>query len=228
MKPAVPHLMSFNGGYVDTAGFLALHGLFTSHVTGNFVTFGASLAFGTTGALAKLLALPVFCIVVMLVRILGRQLPKLGANRLGTLLVLKALLLAAGGALAILWGPFPDGDAWRAIVTGMILVAAMALQNAVNRVHFANLPPTTIMTGTSTQIMLDVADLITGELSPEERQAAVARARALGSAIGVFALGCIIAAGIFAFWGMSAFILPPLIAFVSAVATLMSKDTAPA
>lgn len=224
MKPAVPHLMSFNGGYVDTAGFLALHGLFTSHVTGNFVTFGASLAFGTTGALAKLLALPVFCIVVMFVRVMGRQLPKLGVNRLGTLLMLKALLLGAGGALAIVWGPFADGDAWRAILTGMVLVAAMALQNAVNRVHFAKLPPTTIMTGTSTQIMLDVADLITGELSPEERQATLARARALGSAIGVFALGCIVAAVIFAVWGMSAFILPPLIALVSALATLMSKE----
>ena len=49
MRPSVPTLWSFNGGYVDTAGFLALHGLFTSHVTGNFVTFGAAIAQGTSG-----------------------------------------------------------------------------------------------------------------------------------------------------------------------------------
>jgi uncharacterized membrane protein YoaK (UPF0700 family) len=41
--PAMPILLSVNAGYVDTAGYLALQGLFTAHVTGNFVTLGASL-----------------------------------------------------------------------------------------------------------------------------------------------------------------------------------------
>jgi hypothetical protein len=36
-------LLSFNGGFVDTAGFLGLQGLFVAHVTGNFVTLGAAL-----------------------------------------------------------------------------------------------------------------------------------------------------------------------------------------
>jgi uncharacterized membrane protein YoaK (UPF0700 family) len=38
MKIALPTLLSFNGGYVDTAGYLALQGLFSAHVTGNFVS----------------------------------------------------------------------------------------------------------------------------------------------------------------------------------------------
>ena len=65
MKPSLPVLLSVNGGFVDAAGFLALHGLFTTHVTGNFVTLGAALVNGTSGALAKVLALPMFCAVVM-------------------------------------------------------------------------------------------------------------------------------------------------------------------
>lgn len=74
-RPVVlPLLLGFNGGYVDTMGFLALQGLFTAHVTGNFVTLGASLALGTSGALAKLLALPVFCAVVILSRLLSNAL----------------------------------------------------------------------------------------------------------------------------------------------------------
>ena len=67
----LPLLLSFTAGYVDTAGFLALQGLFTAHVAGNFVALGASLALGTSGAVAKLLALPVFCALVIAVRILS-------------------------------------------------------------------------------------------------------------------------------------------------------------
>ncbi len=48
MKPSLPVLLSVNGGYVDAAGYLALHGLFTTHVTGNFVTLGAALVLGTS------------------------------------------------------------------------------------------------------------------------------------------------------------------------------------
>jgi uncharacterized membrane protein YoaK (UPF0700 family) len=37
---SIAALLSFNGGFVDTASFLGLAGLFTAHVTGNFVTLG--------------------------------------------------------------------------------------------------------------------------------------------------------------------------------------------
>lgn len=93
MKPTLPQLMSLNGGFVDTAGFLALHGLFTAHVTGNFVTIGAALVHGTSGALTKLLALPVFCVVVVLARWLSYGLPAFGLPVLRTMLVLKTMLL---------------------------------------------------------------------------------------------------------------------------------------
>ena len=47
MKPRLPALLSINGRDLDTAGFLALHGSFTAHVTGNFVTFAAATVLGT-------------------------------------------------------------------------------------------------------------------------------------------------------------------------------------
>jgi uncharacterized membrane protein YoaK (UPF0700 family) len=43
-RPVLVNLLSFNGGFVDTAGFLGLQGLFTAHVTGNFVTLGYATA----------------------------------------------------------------------------------------------------------------------------------------------------------------------------------------
>ena len=42
-------LLGFNAGFVDTAGFLGLKGLFTAHVTGNFVTPAAALVLGPIG-----------------------------------------------------------------------------------------------------------------------------------------------------------------------------------
>jgi len=64
MKRSLPILLTFNGGYVGTTGFLAFQGLFTAHVTGNFVTLGTALVLGTGGIVNKLIALPVFCLVV--------------------------------------------------------------------------------------------------------------------------------------------------------------------
>src|SRR5215475_5015912 len=106
-RNALPLLLSLNAGYVDTAGFLALQGLFTAHVTGNFVTLGASLVLGTSGVVAKLLALPVFCAVVIAARLLGTLLSNHSIAAFETLLGLKVLLLIAGAALAVRFGPFP-------------------------------------------------------------------------------------------------------------------------
>jgi uncharacterized membrane protein YoaK (UPF0700 family) len=215
VRPSLPTLWSFNGGYVDTAGYLALHGLFTSHVTGNFVTFGAAIAQGTSGGIAKLLALPVFCSVIVLTRTLAHRLPWPGRPILESAIVLKVLLLASAAAFALAWGPFASGDGPTALVTGMTLVAAMAIQNAASRVHLPKAPPTTIMTGTSTQLMLDLADLAAGTLGPAERALVVPRVRAMVVAVVSFALGCVAAAGLFMRFDMKVFLLPPLVAALS-------------
>src|SRR3954463_14363229 len=100
-RQMLPLLLSLTAGYVDTAGFLALQGLFTAHVTGNFVTFGASLVLGASGAVAKLLALPIFCAVVIIVRLLTLALSPHWRFVFEAMLALKILLLIVGAALAI-------------------------------------------------------------------------------------------------------------------------------
>ena len=208
----LPLLLSLTAGYVDTAGFLALQGLFTAHVTGNFVTLGASLALGTSGTVAKLLALPVFCIVVIASRWFGTLLSHRSAHPFVPLLVIKVLLLVAGAGLAIHFGPFHDGDSWQAILTGMVLVAAMAIQNAVHRVHLGSSPPSTLMTGTTTQVMLDIADKI---YPREGTEAPPARLVQMSTNVVVFAIGCGVAALLFMRLGVWCFVVPPILAVMS-------------
>lgn len=215
MRISLPDVLSSNAGYVDTAGFLALNGLFTSHVTGNFVTLGASLVFGTSGTLAKVLALPVFCVTVLLVRLLGQRLASPGRPTLRTLLMVQFVLLTAGAALAIWLGPFGSADRLPAIVTGMALVAAMAVQNATHRLHLPTTPPSTVMTLTTTQIMLDVADVVHG-VPPESAPATWSRLRRMTASMFMFASGCGVAALLYSHLGVWCFLVPPLLGMTAA------------
>jgi len=211
-------VLSVTAGYVDTAGYLALQGLFTSHVTGNFVTLGAALVFGTSGTLPKLLALPTFCVVIVITRWLTYGLPSQGLPELRTILTLKVVLLAVAAALAIGFGPFRNGDSGPALATGLTLVSAMAIQNAAQRIHLATLPPTTVMTGTTTQIMIDVADLMRN-MPADKKGVTRARFTRMTASVLAFALGCAVAALFYTLTGMYCFLVPPLLGII----TLMSR-----
>jgi uncharacterized membrane protein YoaK (UPF0700 family) len=215
---ALPLLLSLNAGYVDTAGFLALQGLFTAHVTGNFVTLGASLALGTSGALAKMLALPMFCAVVIAVRLLNTVLSNCRWAALELLIALKVLLLITGAALAIQFGPFHDVDSSQAVLTGMVLVAAMAIQNAFHRIHLGSAPPSTLMTGTTTQVMIDVADRIYAPKGTESQSSA--RLVQMSTNILIFAIGCGAAALLYSRVGVKCFLVPPIVGSLQLIVRL--------
>jgi len=216
LTPTLPLLLSLNAGYVDTAGFLALQGLFTAHVTGNFVTLGASLVLGLSGAVAKLLALPVFCLVVIATRLVSSALLRRSLPALRILLLVKAALLVLGAVLAIRFGPFANGDAWQAVLTGMVLVAAMSIQNAVHRIHLGSAPPSTLMTGTTTQIMIDLADMMQRPRAEGSEKPGSRLLRMSGN-IAVFAFGCASAALLYARFGVECFVVPPVLALIALV-----------
>lgn len=210
----VPVVLGLTAGYVDTASFMALHGLFTAHVTGNFVTIGAAIVFGTAGVVTKLLALPTFCAAVLLFRVLHYRLVDRGWPVLRTFLGLQVVLLGLAGALAIYHGTFSREDDWATMTTGLVLVVGMAIQNGVQRVHMSSAPPTTMMTGTTTQIMLDLGDLVHGT-SEEQGVLIKARLARMGQAVLVFALGCALAALLYATLGVWCFALPPLLVLLA-------------
>src|ERR1017187_7186592 len=100
-KVNVAALLSFNGGFLDTVGFLGLQGLFTAHVTGNFVTLGAALVLGHHGIVGKILALPEFILVIALARLAGMALRAQKLPVLRILLAAEVALLLAFFALAV-------------------------------------------------------------------------------------------------------------------------------
>jgi uncharacterized membrane protein YoaK (UPF0700 family) len=216
-------LLSFNGGFVDTAGFLGLAGLFTAHVTGNFVTLGAALVLGSHGIIGKILALPVFILVVALARLAGSALRARQLPVLRVFMVAEIALLFAFFALAVNYGPFPDADSPAALLTGCAGIAAMALQNAFQRVHLSSLPPTTLMTGNTTQATIDAVDLIMGSAAAKSAET---RARFARVALSIFwfALGCAVAATLYwlaGFWCLGLAVL------VGAAAATMRLEAAP-
>jgi len=188
-KLAISALLTFISGFVDAAGFFGLQGLFAAHVTGNFVTMGESLVHGTHGIIGKLLVLPEFVVIVVLTRFAGLILQKHKLPVLRPLLCFDLLFLTAFWVLAVIYQPFPNGDSPAALAVSFTAVAAMAILNAIQRVHLTDVPPITIMTGNTTQAALDAIELARG--LPADKKALV-RARFLRTinSIAFFGLGC--------------------------------------
>jgi uncharacterized membrane protein YoaK (UPF0700 family) len=156
---ATAALLAFTAGFVDTCGFVALFGLFTAHVTGNFVLIGASLAQPRPGVIAKLLALPMFIIVVAVTQWFVIRCAARGTRSDGAVLIAQALLLFGFMWLGVEASPIVDPDILPSIVVALFGVAAMAVQNVASRSVFAALSPTTVMTGNVTQVVMDLVDL---------------------------------------------------------------------
>jgi len=189
-------------GFVDTASFVALHGVFAAHVTGNFVLIGAALVLGTGGLLAKLATFPVFMLAVIATRWAARRWE----------LPVRRLLLAKGMLLAGFWlgvmflGPFDEADSPLLILVAALAVAAMGIQNALMRIAFPTAVPTTIMTGNTTAAMMDLSDWMAGRLPPE----GLGRLRRVAQVLLGFAAGCALGAAVLTWIGPVGLVLPVL------------------
>ncbi len=211
MQLNLTKILSFNAGYVDTASFLALHGLFAAHVTGNFVTLGAAwVSDSQSGAWAKLAALPMFCITVLVVKLLNQQFLKHQKSSYTFLLKLIFILFSAAAIISVFYLPFPTHDTVSSFVVGILLVAAMAIQNAMHRLHWIKETPTTVMTGSTTQLMLDVGALFS-KPSLEQKVHIKSRIAAILPTMISFAFGCAVAAVVYKFALICLFIVPPVL-----------------
>jgi uncharacterized membrane protein YoaK (UPF0700 family) len=215
-------VLAFNGGYVDAAGFLGLHGLFAAHVTGNLATLCAAIVLGSHGLIGKILAVPEFIAIIALARLAGIA---MRAHRLparSLLLAAEVLLLIVFFALALSFGPFANFDSTPALFTAFAAIAAMAVQNEMQSVHLPAVAPSTFMTGNATDAAIGLAALITGKKPARNRRG---RRRLDRKAInlGCFAAGCAVSALLY--WWIGFWCLAAPVALAGATA-LMPLDAA--
>ncbi len=176
-------------GYVDTAGFVALYGLFTAHVTGNFVLIGATLTHPEHKTLLlKCLAFPAFGLGVVATRLLAIRFERAARSPIRSMLSMQLVLLAAFMAAALLAVPITSPDAPMVLVAGMLGAAAMGVHNAAGKLQFSRIAPTTVMTGNVTELLIDMTDLVAGHATPAAHEKFI---RFVWPVL-AFAVGCIL------------------------------------
>ncbi len=195
--------LSFVAGYADTLSYIAMSGLFTAHVTGNMVLAAAHLSGqGDSMAVANLVMIPVFMLMVGLVTMLARS--RRFAGHAPERLVLWFLLLelvllicfcAAGVHTATIAG-FPLRSPGDVIPVATLGVAALAVQNALPRLSGLQRLPTTVMTGNLTQSAIDLTRWLTSWPAGDgiERTATAQRLRKMVPGVAGFFVGAATAA----------------------------------
>jgi uncharacterized membrane protein YoaK (UPF0700 family) len=211
-------LLSFVAGYVDTCVFVGLFGLFTAHVTGNFVLIGAELVHHSGEVLPKILALPVFILAVALTVKAADALHRARRPAISPLMYCEAALLVVCGAAHLVLGAPVSATATAALVPGMLAAAAMGLQNAMTRLELASLPSTTVMTINVTQSAIDAVTMLSGRAdlaggTPKRMEARQRFAR-MWPPIVAFTAGAAAGAAGYAVAGLAALLLPALVCVV--------------
>lgn len=207
--------LSLIAGSVDVIGFLGLGGLFIAHITGNLVVLAARLVGDGQAPVAHLISVPVFVLVVTLVKLLVTGLERMRIPSLLPLLLLQFALLSAFLATCIENGPHVDPDSANMVVAGMLGVSAMAVQNALVQL-LKGAPSTAVMTTNITRFVADLSEALLGS-STGDRINARKRAQRAGLVIAGFFIGCAIGAACEQAFGLWSILLPASGALIAVV-----------
>lgn len=231
-------LLSWVAGFVDTSAFIILFGIFTAHVTGNIALAGSSfVSADAETTITRLLMLPTFMVTVALTSLLARFARRKKLPVFAILLTAEAIalsiLLVVGTSLspALLL----DVQEEYILPIGMAGVVAMAIQNALMKEAkgvFKSYIPTTVMTGNTTQLTIDIVQFLSAKFfpafaeSPTEASEALERMSRFIPVILGFALGGFAAAYFIlvseTWWSL---VLPLVVISVLAIAAYVEHNS---
>lgn len=205
MNNLTKNSLVFTAGFCDTATFIHMDGVFSAHVTGNFVLFAAAIAKGLAPAdYLKIAAFPVFILACMAAAAAYKGAPR----RL--LIIMTGLILACGAAalaLSIARGAINLGIA-DSIIT-LCLVFALGVQNTVH--HFIPGPMTTVMTGTVMNTTASLTEKYLLRRPPTPPQKGDSPSGTILWMVFYFAVGCLISAWLTVSFGLAAVLVPGLV-----------------
>jgi uncharacterized membrane protein YoaK (UPF0700 family) len=212
-------VLSLVAGSTDVISFLGLNGLFTSHITGNLVILAAHAVTGGKAELARMLAVPIFIVVVTLATVIAKVMEAKGIASLRPMLLLQFLLLTGFLIIALAGGP-EIADEKIGMLAGMLAVSAMAVQHALVQLSLKGSPATAVMTSNVTRFAIQLGELLRGGDSIEVVEARKQVAHTLLPIVG-FTLGCGLGAGYEALFGLRSIAFPVGMALLAfAMATL--------
>lgn len=214
MNAIIGFLLAFVAGFVDTATFVGAGGVFSAHITGNFVLFAVAVFKGFKDV--DFLKIFLFVPFLLSIAFVGRMSRKAVLEKKfePVMLFLASLLLLAPG-LYFFGAAKPDENFWGPTTFFVTLtVLAMGIQNGLGKVVSPTEPMTTVMTGNVIQIALEII----GYNSKKgdhiyHREKAVS----LFKVIVGFALGCLCSAWMVVNHSMGALIVPAVILAVLGV-----------
>lgn len=169
-------LLSWVAGFVDTSAFIILFGIFTAHVTGNIALAGAAFVDADyRSVVARLLMLPTFVVAVALTSLLARYVRQRKGPVFAVLLTIEAIALVVFLIIGVVFSPSLLLDVQDEFILPIAIagVIAMAIQNALMKeAHgvFKSYIPTTVMTGNTTQLTIDVVQFLSAKLAPVSSQ----------------------------------------------------------
>jgi uncharacterized membrane protein YoaK (UPF0700 family) len=157
---AMPVLLSFVAGYLDSYTYLSLFGLFAAQVTGSFVIAGAEFVTSDFGIAGKLIAIAAFLIAAAATAAFCIAAREAHRAALPWMLGLEAALLAIFVGIMLFGPTVRDARDWHGIVAGVFAAMAMGAQSVLVRLLMKDVPQTNVMTGNMTQLGIAVSELI--------------------------------------------------------------------
>lgn len=194
--------LGFLAGYVDTLGFVGLFGLFTAHVTGNFVLIGRALIEPSQSIAIKLMVFPVFILFVALARLAILHWERGGARTLRNSFLFQLFTMLATVLCAWQAAPVVEASAPLTLLTGALCAGAMAVQNAYGKLLLGKAAATTVMTGNVTTLVIEMVDSLRGDAE------AIGRCKKLAWPVLAFTAGCMSGGVAFVLAGFHGLLLP--------------------
>jgi uncharacterized membrane protein YoaK (UPF0700 family) len=212
-------LLSGVAGYVDTASFLALFGLFTAHITGDLVSAGTTFTDQLKlGAGTRLVMIPIFMASVAATTLFARVMRRKGKTTLAPMLALMTVALATFCVTGVTLKPLANQpDAWAVVLIGGAGVVAMGIQNTLMRNALSSYSPTTIMTGNLTQCTIDLIEFMFPFIESRTggralaRNSAAQRLKKFGFPLLGFMVGAILGAWFTRVVGLASIAVPTLV-----------------